>query len=115
MNPAAFRDYFAEVLQPIALVLGKNVGGNAAEAAGIFFDGGDYSDCTISFNDTATGGLYDSLLVKPSGQTIKLSSKGKDGAKASVINLINSVRELDKAPTGSKIRAKYAKEISLYF
>ena len=25
MNPGAFRDYFAEVLQPIALVLGKKV------------------------------------------------------------------------------------------
>ena len=29
MNPTAFRDYFAEVLQPIALVMGKKVKGNA--------------------------------------------------------------------------------------
>lgn len=113
MNPTAFRDYFAEVLQPIALVMGKNVSGNAAEAAGIFFDGGDYSDCTINFNDNAIGGLYDSLLTKPSGQTIKLSSKGEDGANASVINLIKSVQELDKAPAGAKIRSKYAKEIAI--
>lgn len=113
MNPTAFRDYFAEVLQPIALVMGKNVSGNAAEAAGIFFDGGDYSDCVINFNDNAIGGLYDSLLTKPSGQTIKLSSKGKDGANASAINLIKSVEELDKAPAGAKIRAKYAKEIAM--
>ena len=46
MNPTAFRDYFAEVLQPIALVMGKKVKGNAAEAASIFFGpGSDYSDC----------------------------------------------------------------------
>ena len=113
MDPAAFRDYFGEVLQPIALVMGKNVSGNAAEAAGIFFDGGDYSDCTINFNDNAIGGLYDSLLTKPSGQSIKLSSKGKDGAKASAVNLIKSVEELDKAPAGAKIRDKYAKEIAM--
>jgi hypothetical protein len=114
MNPTAFRDYFAEVLQPIALVLGKNVKGNAAEAANIFFGpGADYSDCTISFNNNTIGGLYDSLLVNPEGKQIKLSSKGKDGANASVTNLIKSVQELDKAPAGAKLRKTYAEEIAM--
>lgn len=114
MNPGAFRDYFAEVLQPIALVLGKKVAGNAAEAATIFFGkGADYSDCTISFNNNTIGGLYDSLLVNPEGKQIKLSSKGKDGANASVTNLIKSVQELDKAPAGAKLRATFAEEIGL--
>lgn len=113
MNPTAFRDYFAEVLQPIALVMGKSVSGNAAEAANIFFDGGDYSDCTISFNNNTIGGLYDSLLVNPNGQQIKLSSKGKDGANASVTNLIKSVQELDRAPAGKKLRKTYSEEIDL--
>ena len=103
MNPTAFRDYFAEVLQPIALVLGKNVSGNAAEAASIFFGPGeDYSECTISFNNNTIGGLYDSL-----------SSKGKDGANASVTNLIKSVQELDQAPAGAKLRKTYADEINM--
>lgn len=114
MNPGAFRDYFAEVLQPIALVLGKKVGGNAAEAASIFFgQGSDYSQCTISFNNNTIGGLYDSLLVNPEGKQIKLSSKGKDGANASVTNLIKSVQELDKAPAGAKLRKTYAEEIAM--
>jgi len=114
MNPTAFRDYFAEVLQPIALVMGKKVSGNAAEAATIFFgQGADYSDCTISFNNNTIGGLYDSLLVNPEGKQIKLSSKGKDGANASVTNLIKSVQELDKAPAGAKLRKTYAKEIEM--
>lgn len=114
MNPGAFRDYFAEVLQPIALVLGKKVSGNAAEAATIFFGpGADYSDCTISFNNNTIGGLYDSLLVNSEGKQIKLSSKGKDGANASVTNLIKSVQELDKAPAGAKLRKTYAKEIDM--
>ena len=113
MNATAFRDYFAEVLQPIALVMGKNVSGNAAEASDIFFGGGGYTDCTISFNNNTIGGLYDSLLVNPEGKQIKLSSKGKDGANASVTNLIKSVQELDKAPAGKKLRAKYAEEIEM--
>lgn len=114
MNPGAFRDYFAEVLQPIALVMGKKVNGNAAEAAQIFFGpGSDYSDCTISFNNNTIGGLYDSLLVNPQGKQIKLSSKGKDGANASVTNLIKSVQELDAAPAGKKLRATFADEIEM--
>lgn len=114
MNATAFRDYFAEVLQPIALVLGKSVSGNAAEAADIFFGpGAGYADCTISFNNNTIGGLYDSLLVNPDGKQIKLSSKGKDGANASVTNLIKSVQELDAAPAGAKLRKTYAKEIAM--
>lgn len=114
MNPGAFRDYFAEVLQPIALVLGKKVKGNAADAANIFFGpGAGYADCTISFNNNTIGGLYDSLLVNPEGKQIKLSSKGKDGANASVTNLIKSVQELDAVPAGKKLRATFAKEIEM--
>jgi len=114
MNPGAFRDYFAEVLQPIALVLGKRVSGNAAEAADIFFGPGQgYSDCTISFNNNTIGGLYDSLLVNPQGKQIKLSSKGKDGANASVTNLIKSVQELEKVPAGRKLKQTFAEEIEM--
>ena len=114
MNPGAFRDYFAEVLQPIALVLGKRVSGNAVEAAQIFFGpGADYSDCTISFNNNTIGGLYDSLLVNPQGKQIKLSSKGKDGANASVTNLIKSVQELEKVPAGRKLKQTFAEEIEM--
>ena len=114
MNSTAFRDYFAEVLQPIALVMGKRVSGNAAEAAEIFFGPGkDYSSCTISFNNNTIGGLYDSLLVNPEGKQIKLSSKGKDGANASVTNLMKSVTELEKVPAGRKLKSTFAEEIGL--
>jgi hypothetical protein len=114
MNPEAFRDYFAEILQPIALVLGKKVEGNAAEAAEIFFGpGADYSDCTISFNTNTIGGLYDSLLVNPEGKQIKLSSKGKDGASASVTNLQKSVKELENVTAGKKLLRTYQEEIDI--
>ena len=113
MNPNAFRDYFAEVLQPIALVLGKKVSGNAAEAAEIFFGESDYSKCTISFNNNTIGGLYDSLLVNPDGRQIKLSSKGKDGASASVVNLQKSVKELEGTANGKKLVAKHKDAVDM--
>lgn len=93
---AGFRDYFCEILQPVALIQGKPVSGNAGQAAELFL-GGSYSDCVVSFNEGVSGGLYDSLLVAPNGKQIKLSSKGAKGAMASVINLLKSARELQEA------------------
>ena len=113
MNPEAFRDYFCEMLQPIALVMGKNVTGNASEAAEKFFGDSSYADCTISFNSNTIGGLYDSLLVNTDGRQIKLSSKGKDGASASVFNLLKSVEELSDKPTGKKLLDKHKDTVEI--
>jgi hypothetical protein len=114
INFTAFRDYFCEMWQPMALVLNKPINGNANDAAEIFFGPGqDYSDCTISFNNNTIGGLYDSILINTAGQQIKLSSKGKDGASASVANLERSVRELEKTPEGAKILKKYDQEMAI--
>ena len=115
INFTAFRDYFCEMLQPVALVMGKPVKGNAQEAATIFFGptAGGYSDATISFNNNVTGGLYDSLLVSPDGKQIKLSSKGKSGANASVVNLLRSIQELQVAPKGKKLLEKHKDVIDI--
>ena len=96
MDFAAFRDYFCEMLQPIALINDMPIKGNANKAAEIFL-GGNYSDCVVSFNQGVGGELYDSLLVAPNGKQIKLSSKGAKGAMASSVNLLKSVRELAAA------------------
>lgn len=108
INFTAFRDYFCEILQPVALVQGKPVKGNAGDAATIFFGPGQgYSEATISFNNSKNTGLYDSLLVSPEGKQIKLSSKGKSGANASVVNLLRSIQELQVAPKGKKLLEKH--------
>ena len=114
MDLAAFRDYFCELLGPIALVQGKSVEGNAREAADRFFgpDQG-YSDCTISFNSNTIGGLYDSLLVNTQGRQIKLSSKGKEGASASITNLNRSLRELESIPEGRDIIKQHAEVVDI--
>ncbi len=113
MNPEAFRDYFCEMLQPMALVMGKQVTGNADEAAEIFFGQRSYGDCVISFNESVSGGLFDSLLVNSDGKQIKLSSKGKSGAKASVVNLLRAIEELQATPNGQKLTKKYAETIDI--
>lgn len=106
MDFAGFRDYFCEMLQPIALINGLPVKGNAAKAAEVFMGQAGYSDCVVSFNQGVGGELYDSLLVNPDNKQIKLSSKGAKGAMASSVNLLKSVRELEKAGM-TEFREKY--------
>jgi hypothetical protein len=114
INFTAFRDYFCEMLQPVALVMNKPIKGNAGEAATIFFGpGSGYGDASISFNQGVTGGLYDSLLVSPEGKQIKLSSKGKSGANASVVNLLRSIEELQVAPKGKKLLEKHKNVVDI--
>jgi hypothetical protein len=113
MDPDAFSNYFCELLQPMALVMGKRVKGNAKEAEKIFFGSAGYNTATISFNQGVSGELYDSLLVNSQGKQIKVSSKAKNGANASVINVLTSVKELGATEAGKKLLSKYADTISI--
>ena len=108
---SAFRDYFCEILQPIALQKGQYTG-NAGEAAEIFL-GGSFEDTVISFDDTKTAGLSDSIMTNSEGKSIKVSTKGGKGATASTSNLVNSVNELAATPNGQKLMEKYADTIEI--
>jgi hypothetical protein len=108
---SAFRDYFCEILQPIALQTG-NYTGNAGKAAKIFMDG-TFDDTLITFDTSKTAGLSDSILTNPNGKIIKISTKGGAGAKASVKNLIDTVNELRQTPEGARLIRKYQETISL--
>lgn len=108
---SAFRDYFCEILQPIALQRGQYTG-NAGEAAEIFL-GGSFDDTVISFDDTKTAGLSDSIMTNSEGKSIKVSTKGGKGATASTSNLINSVNELAATPNGQKLLDKYGDTIDI--
>jgi hypothetical protein len=108
---SAFRDYFCEILQPMALQNG-NYTGNAGEAAEIFMDG-TFEDTVISFDTSKTAGLSDSILTNPSGKIIKVSTKGGAGAKASVGNLLTSVEEMKQTAAGKRLMRKYQDTISL--
>ena len=107
----AFRDYFCEILQPMALQNGQ-YSGNAGEAAEVFLDG-SFANTVISFDTTKTAGLSDSIMTNSNGKFVKISTKGGKGAQASAKNLIDSVRELQGAPAGKKLLKKYKDEIAL--
>lgn len=108
---SAFRDYFCEILQPIALQKGQYTG-NAGEAAEIFL-GGSFDDTLISFDDTKTAGLSDSIMTNSEGKSIKVSTKGGKGATASTSNLVNSVNELSETDNGRKLIEKYSDTIEI--
>lgn len=113
MNYTAFTNYFCEMLQPMALVLGKKTTGQAQKAADRFLTQGGYTTCSISFGASKIGGLTDSTLTNPAGQIMGLSSKAELGAKASAKNLLDKVAEMKTDPDGKKVLDKYAREISL--
>lgn len=113
MNFDAFTNYFCEMLQPMALVMGKPTRGNADEAEGKFLTQGGYTTCTINFGTSKTGGLVDSKLVNPAGQSVGLSSKAKGGAKASAGNLAEKVQEMKGTADGQKLLEKYREEVAI--
>jgi len=108
---SAFRDYFCEILQPIALQRGQCTG-NADEAAKIFL-GGSFDDTLVSFDFSKTAGLSDSTMSKEDGKYIKVSSKGGTGATASTKNLITSIDELAHTPDGKKLLAEHSEVVEM--
>lgn len=106
-----FRDYFCEILQPMALQTGQYTG-NAGEAAEIFL-GGSFADTLISFDAAKNAGLSDSIMTNSQGKSIKISTKGGSGAQASAKNLIDSINELSETDAGRKILNQYKDTIDL--
>jgi hypothetical protein len=105
------RDYFCEILQPIALLNNLTVG-NAGEAFTAFFGKAGLKGCTITFGSGKNTGLYDSLIVSPSGKEIKVSTKGKTGASASVGNLVEAIKDLELSGN-TELRTQYADIIDI--
>jgi hypothetical protein len=106
-----FRDYFCEILQPMALQTGQYKG-NAGEAAEAFL-GGSFDGTLISFDAAKNAGLSDSILTNSEGKYVKISTKGGRGAEASVKNLIDSVEELQATPAGQKLLNKHKESIEI--
>ena len=113
MNATAFSNYFCEMLQPMALVMGKPVKGNAAEAERLFLGGQGFRTCSISFGTGQNTGLSDSTLTNPQGQQIILSSKAGSGAFAAASNLKNKMDEVRNTAAGQALLQKYGQEVAM--
>jgi hypothetical protein len=96
---SAIRDDLGETIAPCAITLGLVTEGGIHEAQRLLLNNGPWSDCTITFPKGKNAGLIDSYLNPPVGPAIGISSKGEDGAKASVSNVVSGL-------TAIKLQAK---------
>mgnify|MGYP003650386613 CR=1 FL=1 len=92
---AAVRDYFGEIMQPIAL-MGGVIGGQADDARQALADGAEWRDCKVMWPMSMNAALCDSFMIAPNGSEIGISSKGGAGAAASAKNLHDAVVKLEK-------------------
>ena len=109
----AVRDDLGETVGPIALVLGLDVG-TGAEAARVDILGpnGSYSNSKIKFPTSKIYGLVDSYIYTPDGFEIGISSKGDDGAKASIKNVSDGIK-IAQQKGMTDILTKYAKQLEI--
>ena len=92
---AAIRDYFGEIMQPVAM-MGGVIGGQAEAAREVLAEGARWSDCKVYWPMAMNAALCDSFLIAPNGQEIGISSKGGSGAKASAKNLYDAAQKAEK-------------------
>ena len=92
---AAIRDYFGEVMQPVAL-MGGVIKGQAEDARQQLADGAEWRDCEVYWPMAMNAALCDSFMIAPNGAQIGISSKGGSGAAASAKNLHDAVLKARK-------------------
>ena len=95
---AAIRDYAGEVLQPIAIMSGANVGQGVKAAKQDLIPNQDWSELDLFWPSGKNHALVDSVFVREDGLEIGISSKGKSGADASMKNIQDAIK---KAKTSS--------------
>ena len=86
---AGIRDYFGEIMGPIAMMSGQ-ITGQAEQAKHALADGADWNEMAIKWPQSKNYNLVDSVFQAPNGVEIGISSKGGKGASASVKNLADS-------------------------
>jgi hypothetical protein len=89
----AIRDYFGEIMGPIALIAGL-IEGQAEDARNELIPGVEWRECRIMWPQASTYELVDSFMIAPDGTRVGISSKGNKGAKASAKNIQTAI---DKA------------------
>ena len=91
-NLPALRDYFGEIMGPVAL-MSDMVGGQAEDARRDLLRGIPWSNCSIFWPMAMNAPLVDSYFTAPDGTRVGISSKGGKGAKASVKNIQDAIEK----------------------
>lgn len=94
-NIEAIRDYFGEIMQPLALV-GGVIQGEAEDARQKLAQGAAWKDCNVMWPQGKNAALCDSFMIAPNGQEIGISTKGGSGASASAKNLYDAYKKAEK-------------------
>jgi hypothetical protein len=102
----ALRDYFGEILTPVALASGV-IGGDADLARKDVLNS-PYAKCKVRWPMSKTHNLVDSVFQSAKGADLGISSKGGAGAKASAKNIYDAI---EKARTTSPELIKTYKQV----
>jgi len=89
----AIRDYAGEILQPIAIMSGADVGDGIRAAKADLIPSEEWSDLEVYWPSGKNHALVDSEFVRSDGLTIGISSKGKKGADASMKNVMDAINK----------------------
>ena len=88
----AIRDYFGEIMGPIALRGGLDSNGQSETARQELLDGAEWNDCQVRWPQEMNYALVDSLFKGPNGAEVGISSKGgTTGASAGVTNIAKAM------------------------
>jgi len=94
-NMKAIRDYFGEIMQPVAL-MGNVIGGQAEDARKLLADGARWDQCQVMWPMAMNEALCDSYFIAPNGVKIGISTKGGKGADPSASNLADALEKARK-------------------
>ena len=111
----AIRDDLGEIIGPVALIQNLPMGTGADGAREDLLAGGDWAGSSISFPSGKTNGLVDSYIVTANGVEVGISSKGEQGATASIKNISDGIEHVRKqgTPEQKKMLKKYAAQIKM--
>ena len=110
---SALQDDFCETLAPVAMIAGhQQITGQLTQAIADVFKGGDLSGASISFPVDQNNPLVDSYIIK-NGISLGVSSKGKQGAKATITNIWKAKEEASQNTTGQKYIKMYPEAVNI--
>ena len=92
----AIRDYAGEVLQPLAMMSGVQMGQGVVSAKNDLIPNTEWAELDLYWPSGKNHNLVDSVFVREDGLEIGISSKGKKGADASMKNVKDAIVKAEK-------------------